>query len=83
MFPDLASAAHVDSHLHHPFGKVAITQDTQEVNFVETHEYTQRAPAYTCIALMGHLKPTKVAKATMDSAATAVESWNVKKFLIL
>ena len=37
----------------------------------------------TCIALIGHLKPRNVAIATMDSAATAVDSWKVKKFLML
>lgn len=37
----------------------------------------------TCIALIGHLKPRNVAIATIDSAANAVDSWKVKKFLIL
>lgn len=36
-----------------------------------------------CMALRGQSRPSTVARATMVSAATLVDSWKVMKFLML
>lgn len=61
----------------------AITNDSLTTAPNDPRNTRESVSGRTCIALIGHLKPRNVAIATMDNAATAVDSWKVKKFFML